>query len=87
MNFSWPLFDGLRAKGAIDLAQAQLEVAEIALAQEREAVALEVARTRRAQSVPLGIRGAAADGDRSRRNLPSRVAAVFARDRHPAGSL
>lgn len=46
LNFSWPLFDGLRAKGAIDLAQAQLEVAEIALAQEREAVALEVARAR-----------------------------------------
>jgi outer membrane protein TolC len=46
VNFSWPLFDGLRAKGAIDLAQAQLEVAEIALAQEREAVALEVARAR-----------------------------------------
>lgn len=46
VNFSWPLFDGLRAKGAIDLAQAQAEVAEIALAQEREAVALEVARAR-----------------------------------------
>jgi outer membrane protein TolC len=46
LNFSWPLFDGLRAKGAMDLAQAQLEVAEIALAQEREAVALEVARAR-----------------------------------------
>jgi outer membrane protein TolC len=55
VNFSWPLFDGLRAKGAIDLAQAQLEIAEIALAQEREAVALEVARARaelsRARSV------------------------------------
>jgi outer membrane protein TolC len=46
VNFSWPLFDGFRAKGAIDLAQAQLLVAEIALAQEREAVALEVARAR-----------------------------------------
>ena len=46
VNFSWPLFDGLRAKGAIDLAQAQLEIAEIALAQEREAVAVEVARAR-----------------------------------------
>jgi outer membrane protein TolC len=46
INFSWPLFDGLRAKGAIDLAQAQLEIAEIALAQEREAVALEIARAR-----------------------------------------
>jgi outer membrane protein TolC len=46
VNFSWPLFDGLRAKGAIDLAQAQLEIAEIALAQEREAVAVEIARAR-----------------------------------------
>jgi outer membrane protein TolC len=46
LNFSWPLFDGLRAKGAIDLAQAQHEIAEIALAQEREAVALEIARAR-----------------------------------------
>ena len=46
VNFSWPLFDGLRTKGAMDLARAQLEVAEIALAQEREAVALEVARAR-----------------------------------------
>lgn len=46
VNFSWPLFDGFRAKGQIDLAQANLEVAEIALAQEREAVALEVARAR-----------------------------------------
>lgn len=43
VNFSWPLFDGLRAKGAIDLAQAQAQVAEIVLAQEREAVALEIA--------------------------------------------
>lgn len=46
VNFSWPLFDGFRAKAAMDLARAQLEVAEIALAQEREAVALEVARAR-----------------------------------------
>ncbi len=46
VNFSWPLFDGLRARGAMELARAQLEVAEIALAQEREAVALEVARAR-----------------------------------------
>ena len=46
VNFSWPLFDGLRAKGAMDLAQAQLAVAELALAQEREAVSLEIARAR-----------------------------------------
>ena len=41
LNISWPLFDGLRAKGNIDLAQAQERVA-----QEREQVAVERARAR-----------------------------------------
>jgi len=45
-TLSWPLFDGLRAKGNIDLAQAQARVAELELAREREAVAIEVARAR-----------------------------------------
>jgi outer membrane protein TolC len=67
VNFSWPLFDGLRAKGAIDLAQAQLEIAEIALAQEREAVALEVARARaelsRARSVFAARRQTVTEAD------------------------
>ena len=46
INVSWPLFDGLRTKGNIDLAQAQARIANIQLAQEREAVALEVALAR-----------------------------------------
>ena len=46
VNVSWPIFDGLRAKGNIDLAQAQTRIAELQLAQERENAALEVARAR-----------------------------------------
>ena len=46
VQVAWPLFDGLRVKGNIDLAQAQARVAELQLAQEREAVALEVERAR-----------------------------------------
>lgn len=43
-QFSWPLFDGLRAKGAIDLAQAQAKTADAQLRQTREAAAVDVAR-------------------------------------------
>ena len=43
---SWPLFDGMRVKGNIDLAQAQARVAELELARERETVAIEVAQAR-----------------------------------------
>lgn len=46
VNVSWALFDGLRTKGNIDLAQAQARIASIQLAQEREAVAVEVAFAR-----------------------------------------
>jgi outer membrane protein TolC len=46
LQFSWPLFDGLRAKGNIDLASAQASGAELQLAQVREQVALEVERAR-----------------------------------------
>ncbi len=46
VQVSWPLFDGLRAKGNIDLAQAQERVARLQLAQERELVAVERARAR-----------------------------------------
>lgn len=46
VNFSWALFDGLRTKGAIDLAQAQAEIARLQLAQQREAVSVEAARAR-----------------------------------------
>jgi outer membrane protein TolC len=43
---SWPLFDGLRTKGNIDLARAQANLAEVQLDQERQAVAVEVSRAR-----------------------------------------
>jgi outer membrane protein TolC len=46
VQISWPLFDGLRAKGNIDLAQANRRVAELQLSQEREAVQVERARAR-----------------------------------------
>lgn len=46
LNVAWPLFDGFRAKGNIDLAQANARIAEIQLTQEREAVAVEVAAAR-----------------------------------------
>ncbi|MCC6929016.1 MAG: TolC family protein [Gemmatimonadaceae bacterium] len=45
-NVSWPLFDGLRAKGAVDLAQAQEKIARLQLAQQREMVGVERARAR-----------------------------------------
>lgn len=41
-----PLFDGLRAKGAIDLASAQARLADLTLAQTRERVASEAAAAR-----------------------------------------
>jgi outer membrane protein TolC len=43
---SWPIFDGLRAKANVDLARAQARLADIALAEERENVAVEAARAR-----------------------------------------
>lgn len=46
INFSWPVFDGLRAKSAIELARAQTRIAELELRLEREQVAVEVARAR-----------------------------------------
>jgi outer membrane protein len=46
INFSWPVFDGLRAKSAIELARAQTRIAELELRQEREQVAVEVALAR-----------------------------------------
>ena len=85
VNFSWPLFDGLRTKGAMNLAQAQLEVAEIALAQEREAVALEVARARaevvRSRAVFAARRQTV---DRGGRGISAREPALLAGDRHVA---
>jgi len=46
VQFTWPLFDGLRAKGAIDLAQAQARVADLQVRQTREAAAIDVERAR-----------------------------------------
>jgi outer membrane protein TolC len=46
IQFSWPLFDGLRAKSAFELARAQTRIAELELRLERERVAVEVARAR-----------------------------------------
>ena len=46
VNFTWALFDGLRTKGAIDLAQAQAEIARLQLEQQREVVSIEAARAR-----------------------------------------
>jgi outer membrane protein len=46
VQIQWPLFDGLRAKGNIDLAQAQRRVAELQLSQQREQVQVERAQAR-----------------------------------------
>jgi outer membrane protein TolC len=46
IQMQWPLFDGLRTKGSVDLASAQERVARAQLAQAREQVAVEVARAR-----------------------------------------
>jgi outer membrane protein TolC len=46
VQLSWSLFDGLRAKGGVDLARAQARVAQLELARTREAVAIEVAAAR-----------------------------------------
>lgn len=46
IQFSWPLFDGLRAKSALELARAQTRIADLQLQQEREQVSVEVARAR-----------------------------------------
>lgn len=46
VNFSWAVFDGLRAKSAFELARATHRIADLELRLEREAVAVEVARAR-----------------------------------------
>src|SRR5204862_17359 len=43
---SWPLFDGFRTRGNLDVAKAQLRLAETELHQEQEAVDVEVSRAR-----------------------------------------
>ncbi|MDQ6827560.1 MAG: TolC family protein [Gemmatimonadota bacterium] len=44
LTMSWPIFDGFRTKGNVDLARAQAEVADVQLLQQREAVGIEIAR-------------------------------------------
>lgn len=46
ITLSWPLFDGLRAKGQIDLAQAQSRIADLQAQQAREQASLDVQRAR-----------------------------------------
>jgi outer membrane protein TolC len=46
VQFTWPLFDGLRAKGAIDVAQAQARVADLQVRQAREQASIDVERAR-----------------------------------------
>ena len=43
---SWPLFDGLRAKSTMDLARAQMHLAQVALASERERAEADIALAR-----------------------------------------
>lgn len=43
LQMSWPLFDGLRAKGQIDLAQAQAKIADLQLRQTREQATIDIA--------------------------------------------
>lgn len=65
VNFTWPVFDGFRAKSALQFARAQTRVADIELRQERERVAVEVAVARaelqRARAVFLGRRETASE--------------------------
>ena len=46
VQFSWPLFDGLRAKSGLELARAATRIADLQLQQEREQVSVEVAKAR-----------------------------------------
>jgi outer membrane protein TolC len=46
VQMAWPIFDGLRTKGSVDLASAQERVARAQLDQARELVTVEVARAR-----------------------------------------
>jgi outer membrane protein TolC len=43
---SWPIFDGFRTRSNISVARAQANIASLQLTQQREQVALDVARTR-----------------------------------------
>lgn len=67
VNVQWALFDGLRTKGNIDLAQANERVARLQLVQQREQVAVERAQARaeftRAEAAYEAQRQNAAEAD------------------------
>jgi outer membrane protein TolC len=71
VQMAWPLFDGLRTKGSIDLASAQERVARAQLEQAREQVAVEVARAqaefRRADAVYNTLQQNTAEADEAYR--------------------
>lgn len=46
LTMSFPVFDGLRARSNLELARAQLRIADLQLQQERETISIEVARAR-----------------------------------------
>jgi outer membrane protein TolC len=46
VQLQWPLFDGFRAKGAIDLAQANARVADLQVRQAREQAGIDIERAR-----------------------------------------
>jgi outer membrane protein TolC len=46
IQLSWAVFDGLRARSAIEFARAQTRIADLELRQEQEQVSVEVARAR-----------------------------------------
>jgi outer membrane protein len=55
VSASWPVFDGFRTHANVDLAKAQAQVAELQLGQQREIVALDVARSRAELSRSLAV--------------------------------
>ncbi|MDQ8153762.1 MAG: TolC family protein [Gemmatimonadota bacterium] len=61
VTFSWNVFDGLRAKGNLDLAQAQAKISEITLSQVRETATLEVSRARNELARAIAAFGARQD--------------------------
>lgn len=46
LQMSWPLFQGMRVKGNIDLAQAQAQIADLDVRRAREQAAVDIARAR-----------------------------------------
>jgi outer membrane protein TolC len=80
VNFSWNVFDGLRAKGNLDLAQAQAKIADITLNQVREQAALETSRARNEL-----VRAAAAFGARQQNSAEADEAYQLAALRYQRG--